>query len=547
MLLVTNALAHLFSAAASSAPPVRDTECGKVSGAADPFAPVDVFTGIRYAAVEKRWTPPVPLSEVGRCWAPCLLPATKKLPGCVDLGGTGVEDCLTLNVWQPRSRAPPRGRPVMVYFHGGDLTGGSAGTAFGKLASHSTGAVIVDVNYRLAAGGFLSLTQMMHESADKQSSGGFGFLDMLESLRWVQRNIKGFSGDPSRVTIFGQSSGGTAVLALLASPLSTGLFSGGMSLSGSPNISMSIDVQRQQHAAITRAMHCEGPDAAAVMTCMRAGNLSSGGALQHAVPQDGDHANGTLSSPSWAESNIFDIPHHLDGLRMPGLATAGLIGIAPDGIVQSYHEGMSKNVSLIVSNMAQECGQLPGASVTKLKGAACVNFFEKAFSFVSPVTGAAAAKVYAAEIAQDCQLAFDSMAADIEMTCGSNAVALAAAEKRLASETATSAAPVYHVFNAQTSAGCMGTAGKCYANHGSDLGMACTGKGPRADALRDAWIEFATTSRVAAWVPVDATPAQATAVVMEDNGTRSVGGWKASTCEFWRQHKLGGQQFWWSD
>ena len=101
------------------------------------------------------------------------------------------------------------------------------------------------------------------------------------------------------------------------------------------------------------------------------------------------------------------------------------------------------------------------------------------------------------------------------MTCGSGEVAVAAAE-------GTRSGSIYHVFNAQTVAGCLGTAGHCYANHGSDLGMATRGKGPRADALRDAWLEFVTTGRVSAWATVNAQGGGPTTVVLQNNGTRSV-------------------------
>ena len=79
-------------------------------------------------------------------------------------------------------------------------------------------------------------------------SGNLGFVDMQSALGWVQRNIANFGGDASKVTIFGQSSGGTAVFALLASPASRSLFSRAMSLSGSPNITMDRATQRAQHA-----------------------------------------------------------------------------------------------------------------------------------------------------------------------------------------------------------------------------------------------------------------------------------------------------------
>ena len=496
---------------------VRETECGAVEGLG--MGSVYVYRGVPYAAAEQRWRPPVPLTRAGRCWRPHVRSSIVEGEGCVDLGGHGVEDCLTLDIWMPKAEARA-GRPVMVYFHGGDLTAGAAGDAnFERLASHRGGAVIVDVNYRLAAAGFLSIAEMATESADG-ASGAFGLLDMLESLRWVQRNAASFGGDASRVTIFGQSSGGTAVLALYGSPLSAGLFSRAMSLSGSANISMAVGEQRRQHGAITRAMRCVRPSAAETMACMRRGSLMSGGELQRAVPQ-GDSNTAPPSSPSWAMTNIFDIPRVAGGLREPGLACSGSIGLPEGGIIPAYRSGAGANVSLVISNMAQECGSC--AQVRNVTGAdACAAYLSRAFSFVSPAVGAGAARAYSREIEESCQLGFDCMLSDIELTCGFREVA------RAALHGVGGGARIYSVYNDQRTADCVG--GRCYASHGADLAMACSGAGPRADALRDAWIEFASTGRVDSWQ----TAAGDTMVVLENNGTRSVPGWKAEVCKFWR-------------
>jgi len=133
------------------------------------------------------------------------------------------EDCLTLNVWTPNA-APSARLPVMVWFHGGGYTNGagSQGTYEGtKLARR--GVVIVTVNYRLGALGFLAHPALTAESP-LHSSGNYGLLDQIAALKWVRANIAQFGGDPANVTIFGQSAGGGSAMLLTVSPLARGLF-----------------------------------------------------------------------------------------------------------------------------------------------------------------------------------------------------------------------------------------------------------------------------------------------------------------------------------
>ena len=125
-----------------------------------------------------------------------------KLPpgGCQDEMS---EDCLYLNVHAPlEASAEPV--PVMVFFHGGRYEQGSAGVELydGRMLANLTNIVVVTVNYRLGALGFMTLNEF---------EGNFGVLDQRLALQWVQQNIAGFGGDPSAVTIFGQSAGGTSV------------------------------------------------------------------------------------------------------------------------------------------------------------------------------------------------------------------------------------------------------------------------------------------------------------------------------------------------
>lgn len=132
------------------------------------------------------------------------------------------EDCLYLNVWTGARSGEKR--PVMVWIHGGALTRGTGatpvynGTAFAK-----KGVVLVTINYRLGPLGYLAHPELTAESPN-HSSGNYGVLDQIAALKWVQKNIAAFGGDPGRVTVFGESAGSWSVNVLVASPLAKGLF-----------------------------------------------------------------------------------------------------------------------------------------------------------------------------------------------------------------------------------------------------------------------------------------------------------------------------------
>jgi para-nitrobenzyl esterase len=117
----------------------------------------------------------------------------------------------------------PRGRAVMVWIHGGDLTAGESDDFDASRLVEVGGVIVVTINYRLGALGFLAHPALTAESAN-HASGNYGILDQQFALKWVQRNIRAFGGDPSNVTIFGQSAGGLSVLSNMASPKAAGLF-----------------------------------------------------------------------------------------------------------------------------------------------------------------------------------------------------------------------------------------------------------------------------------------------------------------------------------
>ncbi|BBD96783.1 carboxylesterase/lipase family protein [Sphingobium amiense] len=141
------------------------------------------------------------------------------------------EDCLYLNVWAPKDKAPGP-RPVMVWFHGGAYTSGSGGLAMydGQHLSEAGDVVVVTVNHRLNIFGYLWLGDIDPRFTQDASAGQ---QDLVAALRWVSENIAAFGGDPRNVTIFGESGGGAKVNALLATPSAKGLFHKAIVQSGS--------------------------------------------------------------------------------------------------------------------------------------------------------------------------------------------------------------------------------------------------------------------------------------------------------------------------
>ncbi len=141
------------------------------------------------------------------------------------------EDCLYLNVWTP-ARSTEERLAVMFWIHGGGLVQGSGSKPFYEGTNLARrGTVVVTINYRLGAFGFLTHPDLQHESPSG-AAGNWGLLDQIAALKWVQGNIARFGGDPERVTIFGESAGALSVHILMASPLARGLFHGAIAESG---------------------------------------------------------------------------------------------------------------------------------------------------------------------------------------------------------------------------------------------------------------------------------------------------------------------------
>jgi para-nitrobenzyl esterase len=168
----------------------------------------------------------------------------------------GSEDCLYLNVWRPRTSET--NLPVYFWIHGGGNSLGTASTPDywgGNIASRSN-MVFVSVNYRLGPLGWFTHPALRagSQGSEKDDSGNYGTLDLIQALTWVQKNIKAFGGDPKTVMIAGESAGGFNVMSLLISPLAEGLFHRAMVESGGPMASTVAEGEESARNAILRLL-----------------------------------------------------------------------------------------------------------------------------------------------------------------------------------------------------------------------------------------------------------------------------------------------------
>ena len=181
------------------------------------------FLGIPYAAPPVgalRWQPPRPAAPWhGTRAATSYAPHCPQPPGSFGRASTS-EDCLYLNVFTPAANKA-RNLPVMVWVHGGSLRTGESDD-YNPAGLVRDGVVVVTINYRLGALGFLADSALASHPGGP--SGNYGLMDQQAALRWVQRNIRGFGGNPGDVTLFGESAGGLSTLAQLVSPGARGLF-----------------------------------------------------------------------------------------------------------------------------------------------------------------------------------------------------------------------------------------------------------------------------------------------------------------------------------
>ena len=236
------------------------TNDGKIRGRTT--GSVDHWLGIPYAQPPVgalRWEPPQPAAA----WTG-VRAAINYGNECTQFGNPTIntEDCLYLNVFAPAVIPTGAKLPVLFWIHGGGNVSGSGDQFDGSLLAQSDNIIVVTINYRLGPFGILDLPGL----SSAEPTGNFSLLDMEEALRWTQSNIPAFGGDPSKVTIAGESAGGMAVCSLLASPPANGLFSAAIMESGSCRNNSDATAQAEALVVATAA-GC--PTAATAAACLR--------------------------------------------------------------------------------------------------------------------------------------------------------------------------------------------------------------------------------------------------------------------------------------
>jgi para-nitrobenzyl esterase len=253
-------------------PPLVVTRLGALRGQRGPDA-VDRFLGVPYARPpvgDLRFKKALPVGP----WRG-VLDATVKRPACSQLPSSDSikivnEDCLHINIYRP-ARQLQRGRlPVLFHIHGGGFTGGTANNHDGGKIAVTDDMVVVMVEYRLNAFGFLAAPELSAEAAaagGAASSGNFGVFDQQLALKWVHDNIAAFGGDPDNVTISGQSAGGWSVCDQIVAPGSAGLFHRAIVMSGDCTAIPLAQAEASGAAFAASRLGCADP--ATRLACLR--------------------------------------------------------------------------------------------------------------------------------------------------------------------------------------------------------------------------------------------------------------------------------------
>ncbi|KXN82979.1 Lipase 3 [Leucoagaricus sp. SymC.cos] len=249
-----------------------------------------------------------------------------------DHGGAGSEDCLKVNVYTPAGVKPGAKLPVLVYIHGGGYVfGNPANWPFEHWIQQSPNVVIVSVYYRLSGFGFLAAPEFANGQLGDLNA---GFLDQMEALRWVQRHIDSFGGDPNKVTINGQSAGGSSIeLHLVANGGKEALFSGGIGQSVFRTPVPTPEQQQPLFDAFTEQAGCGPGSLADKMACLRSASISA-----LAIAQDNVTASLRVKSGYHAFHPVMD---------------GRLFSDFPTQLIQ---RGMFRKVPIIVGATTNETG-----------------------------------------------------------------------------------------------------------------------------------------------------------------------------------------------
>jgi len=270
---------------AQTAAPQVTVDTGTLAGTAEDG--VESWKGIPFAAPPVgplRWRAPQPAAH----WTG-VRQATDYGHDCMQvpfpsdaapLGTPPAEDCLYANVWKPAGAGGKL--PVMVWIYGGGfVNGGASPPTYSGANLARQGIMVVSFNYRVGRFGTFAHPALTRENADGGLLGNYGFMDQLAALKWVQRNIAAFGGDPVNVTIAGESAGGMSVNMLVTSPLATGLFARGVAMSGGNGGAMSPqDLAAVEQIGVSFAakngIAADDPDALAKLRALSADQVTDG-------------------------------------------------------------------------------------------------------------------------------------------------------------------------------------------------------------------------------------------------------------------------------
>ncbi|HJL00411.1 MAG TPA: carboxylesterase family protein [Polyangiaceae bacterium LLY-WYZ-15_(1-7)] len=457
--------------------PTALTEGGALVGALEDG--VRVWRGIPYAAPpvgELRFRPPRP-HPGWEGWRE----ATANGPICPqrERDGTapvGEEDCLTLQVFAPASEGP---HPVMVWIHGGGFVQGAGSLPLydGHALVQRGDVVVVTLNYRVGALGFLASEELVAES-EAGVAGNMGLRDQVLALEWVRRNIGAFGGDPDAVTIFGESAGGVSVCALLGAPAAEGLFDRAIVQSGGgcygwpllDGTTLTEPVSALERGAeITAAAGCA--DEADPLACLRALDAEA------------------LVEATWMASS--------SGLGLPDVGPTVDGDLLPAETWDRFGDGSAPDKPILIGSNADEAKTFVAAVPVPTAMA-----YEDLVRRTVPLFADELLALYPASDFASPKAAYEALYSDLAFICPANAFAAQAAGGSAPSR-------AYHFTHTLTGAAALG------AFHGLEIFYVFDNLAelPRytpvpADAalvttMQDAWLAFARGEDPAGWPAFD--------------------------------------------
>ena len=358
--------------AAPAAAQVVTIDAGKVAG--ETVDGISSWKGIPFAQPpvgDLRWRAPQPVEH----WDG-VLEATEYANDCMQipfaqdaapLGTPPSEDCLYVNVWRPEGTTAEDRLPVMLWIYGGGfVNGGSSPAVYDGSELARQGVVLVSFNYRLGRFGFFAHPALTEANADNGLLGNYGYMDQVEALRWVQRNIAAFGGNPQNVTVFGESAGGGSVSMMMTSPMTRGLFDKAIVMSGGGRAGLrsttpvhSEDGPDGEDAGLGFAewagIEGEGPEALAALRALPADRLTAGVGLGQTsvAPASGPLVDGmVVTGPFdaiYAAGNAAPVPF------MAGANTMD-IGFGPplegDAFAAHFGDGLANTARAAYAELA---------------------------------------------------------------------------------------------------------------------------------------------------------------------------------------------------